>query len=144
MRNKSSDVVGNINFSPTNNFQLNLDARIKFMRNQITETKFRSLISRRYNSSLRHDEIRQVFETFHNLIDDKLRYLVGDQIRSPSQIIDILNELENISEYINECFQKLSTLFRVSVPYVDITEAVTDKDSPYRNISRLTIRTGRL
>ena len=74
------------------------------MRNQINETKFRSLISRRYNSSLRHDEIRQVFETFHNLIDDKLRYLVGDQIRNPSQIIDILNELENISEYINECF----------------------------------------
>lgn len=131
-------------YTNPNNFQLNLDARIKFMRNQINETKFRSLISRRYNSSLRHDEIRQVFETFHNLIDDKLRYLVGDQIRNPSQIIDILNELENISEYINECFQKLSTLFRVSVPYVDITEAVTDKNSPYRNISRLTIRTGKL
>ena len=73
-----------------------------------------------------------------------MRYLVGDKIRNPSQIIDTLNELENISEYINECFQKLSTLFRVSVPYVDITEAVTYKDSPYRNISRLTIRTGRL
>jgi hypothetical protein len=109
------------------------------MRNQISETKFKSLISRRYNTSLRNDELRQVFETLHNLIDDKLRYLVGDQTQSPPEVINILIELENISIYINECFQKLSTLFRVSVPFIDITESVTDKNSPYRNISRLTI-----
>ena len=131
-------------YTNPNNFQLNLDTRIKFMRNQISETKFKSLISRRYNTSLRNDELRQVFETLHNLIDDKLRYLVGDQIQSPPEVINILIELENISIYINECFQKLSTLFRVSVPYIDITEAITDKNSPYRNISRMTIRTGKL
>ncbi len=121
-----------------------MDTRIKFMRNQISESKFKSLISRRYNTSLRNDELRQVFETLHNLIDDKLRYLVGDQIQSPPEVINILIELENISIYINECFQKLSTLFRVSVPYIDITESITDKNSPYRNISRMTIRTGKL
>ena len=121
-----------------------MDTRIKFMRNQTSETKFKSLISRRYNTSLRNDELRQVFEILHNLIDDKLRYLVGDQIQSPPEVINILIELENISIYINECFQKLSTLFRVSVPYIDITESITDKNSPYRNISRMTIRTGKL
>ena len=131
-------------YTNPNNFQLNLDTRIKFMRNQISETKFKSLISRRYNTSLRNDELRQVFETLHNLIDDKLRYLVGDQIQSPPEVINILIELENISIYINECFQKLSILFRVSVPYIDITESVTDKNSPYRNISRMIIRTGKL
>ena len=52
-----------------------------------------------------------------------------------------LMNILDISIYINECFQKLSTLFRVSVPYIDITEAITDKNSPYRNISRMTIRT---
>ena len=32
-------------YTNPNNFQLNLDARIKYMRNQISESKFKSLIS---------------------------------------------------------------------------------------------------
>ncbi len=105
-------------YTETNTFRVNLQDRIKYMRNQLEEKRYKSNIIRRYNEDLRRREILQLFQTFHTLIDDKLRTLILPEIDTVEKIDNILQECEDIRIYINECFQTQSNLFKVKLPKI--------------------------
>ena len=105
-------------FSETNNFRLNLSDRIKYMRNQLDDKRYKINITRRYNEEVRKREILQLFQTFHTLIEDKLRTIILPETNSPEKITNILNECDNIMSYINQCFRSQADLFKVRLPKI--------------------------
>lgn len=105
-------------YNTGNTFEINLKDRISYMRNLIDEKKYKTNIMRKHNDGIRKIEIVQLFQTFHTVIEDKLRNLILPETDSIEKIDNILTECNDITSYINNCFQKQSNLFKVRLPKI--------------------------
>jgi hypothetical protein len=91
---------------------INQGLRIKYMRNQLTEDKFKVLIQQSDKKHQKHREIYQVMEMMHNAATDiVLRFL--DALRQPEWNSDysIMNEIPQIIEYANTCLKEISASY---------------------------------
>ena len=91
---------------------INQGLRIKYMRNQLTEDKFKVLIQQSDKKHQKHREIYQVMEMMHNAATDiVLRFL--DALRQPEWNSDysIMNEIPPIIEYANTCLKEISATY---------------------------------
>lgn len=105
-------------YNQTEFFRINLEDRIKFMRNVLDEKIYRKNILKRYNENIRKNEIIQIFQTFQALIEDKLRSIILPETNSVEKLRELINECRHITTYVNNCFQKLSNTFKTRTPKI--------------------------
>jgi hypothetical protein len=90
----------------------NQDLRIKYMRNQLPEAKFKILIQQSDKKHQKHREIHQVMQMIHDAATDiVLRFL--DALRKTEWQYDfsILSEISTIVNYANECLREISSTY---------------------------------
>jgi len=90
----------------------NQDLRIKYMRNQLPEAKFKILIQQSDKKHQKHREIHQVMQMIHDAATDiVLRFL--DALRKTEWRYDfsILSEISTIVNYANECLREISSTY---------------------------------
>ena len=109
----------------------NQDLRIDYLRNKISEENFKIQIQRLDKKHQKNREIHNVLTILYNTITDIL-YRFENEVRSDTfymrstiekqSTIDILNEIENIREYVNECLLDISNTY--SSKRMVITESI--------------------
>ena len=94
----------------------NEDLRIQFLRNRITETKFKILLQQRNKQNEKKQEIGNVFNMFINT-STEIIYKVTDMDAEQN----IKNELKSLIEYTNECFLNISKIYKCRKSEIDPT-----------------------
>ena len=95
-----------------NRLENNQELRIKYMRNQLAEDKFKILIQQSDKKHQKNREIHQVMQMIHDTATDIiLRFM--DVIKQPEWSLDytILNEISPLVEYANTCFREISITY---------------------------------
>lgn len=88
----------------------NQDLRVSYMRNRLTPERFKSLLQQRNKKTHKHREILNIIDVVINTTTDILyrfrEYLANSP---PTECnIEILQEIESIREYANECLHDIS------------------------------------
>lgn len=101
----------------------NRNLRILLMRNKISEKDFKTKIQKNDKKYVKSQEIYHVFQLLVNGISDiVLRYI--ESLRSSDMIFNeetknILNEIEPMIIYANECFNEISLTYKSKLIRVD-------------------------
>jgi hypothetical protein len=98
----------------------NQDLRIDYLRNKISEENFKIQIQRLDKKHQKNREIHNIFTILNNTVTDIL-YRFESEVRSADfytrsieekqSTIDILNEIDRIREYVNECLLEISKTY---------------------------------
>ena len=109
-----------------NNIQhINEDLRIQYMRNQITEEKFKMSIQKQDKRFQKNREISNILNMVIETITDII-YRFHDEIKREEWVYnkETLNEIDRILIYANECL-------------VDISKTYNSKQLSFNNVARL-------
>lgn len=93
----------------------NQDLRVSFMRDQITEEKFKVLLQRSEKSSQKRQEIRAIFQMVQTTATDiiiRLESNLVDNARIGEFFPDTIREISGIAEYANEQFAEISKTYK--------------------------------
>ena len=94
----------------TNAIEENQDLRIAYMRNRLSSERFKSLLQQRNKKIHKHREILNIIDMVVNTTTDILyrfrEYLMNS--RQTECDIQILDEIDRIREYANECLHDIS------------------------------------
>jgi len=102
----------------TNQVENNLELRIQYINNLITEETFKSLLQRRAKLTAKNHEYYQVLDMVYNTgssiifrFDNEIRtpnvqYTINDLLEHP-----ILNEIPPLIKYANECLAKIAKIY---------------------------------
>lgn len=89
----------------------NQDLRIQYMRNHISEDYFKTQIQRQDKKHKKHQEIHNILMVLYNTATDIL-YRFDDGVRSQSsEPMAILDEMNTIVAYVNECLDNIGTAY---------------------------------
>jgi hypothetical protein len=89
----------------------NQDLRIQYMRNHISEDYFKTQIQRQDKKHKKHQEIHNILMVLYNTATDIL-YRFDDGVRSQSsEPTAILDEMNTILAYVNECLDNIGTAY---------------------------------
>jgi hypothetical protein len=101
---------------PVNNYRQhrNEDLRVLYMRNQITEEDFKRIIQRDEKKYEKNREIHNILDLLKTAITDIiLRFIEHLEKCEPGKWEDkILNEIEPIVNYANECLFDISKTYK--------------------------------
>lgn len=94
----------------TNTIEENEDLRVSYLRNRLTAERFKSLLQQRNKRIHKHREIRNIIDVMSNTTTDILFRFREYLMNSPQTEckLDILNEIDRIREYANECLRDIS------------------------------------
>lgn len=101
------------NYQDENRINDNLDLRIKFMMHELTDERYKQLLQSREKQNEKNHEFDMIFRTYVVAARDIILNFVNlpektDKIQKQKEVY---NELENLRNYINDCFQKLIPVF---------------------------------
>jgi mRNA-degrading endonuclease YafQ of YafQ-DinJ toxin-antitoxin module len=88
----------------------NQDLRIQYLRNLITEEDFKTQIQRIDKKHQKNREIHNVLTVLYNTATDII-YRFHDSINDIQRARDILNEMDTILSYVNECLLDISKTY---------------------------------
>lgn len=91
----------------------NMDLRVKYMIGEVTDMQFKHILQKREKSNQKKREIGLIFEMFINASDDLLRQAIISK-----DMITSNNTLQELTEYCNECFMRVSKRFECVVPII--------------------------
>ena len=95
-----------------NNDNVFQDLRIQYMRNFITEEKFKNSLQKEYKKSNKYREISEVITLLvETLTDITHRFVKETDDNNWEYNLDMSNEVDKIIEYCNECFIKISRTY---------------------------------
>lgn len=84
----------------------NRDLRRKYLKKEIDEKKFKSLIQQRKKRSDWNEEIGGIIGMFITSMTDIIyRYLEG------GEMVDYYKEMEELREYTNECMERVDRVY---------------------------------
>lgn len=122
-------VLRELNNNLTSN---NEDLRLDFLRNLITEQKFKQAVQKRDKKTLKNEEVCQILTMFVNAFTDIVYRTKGsifnvhnNDLNIPTliQIHDFINslynEIQNLLEYTNKCLYDLSNVYKCRVLFLD-------------------------
>lgn len=99
-----------------NHIQDNMDIRIQYMMNKITKEKFKMLLQRREKNNEKNTEICNILATFVNCMTEIIyRYYMSlkfQQTYYDTVTNRIYNEIVNLVNYINECFDDVAETYK--------------------------------
>lgn len=91
----------------------NQDLRIQYLRNEIDEIKFKSMIQRRNKQFNKNREITNVLSMFVNSITDIIyRYLDNYKKTGLNLISEYMLEIDNLKEYVNNNLEDISSIYK--------------------------------
>lgn len=102
----------------------NIDLRIKYLNNTITEDHFKKVLHRRFKAvrvNLRRVQILQLFVTVTN---DILNRFLTNTDTSHEVKMQFFQEFEKLFEYVGECFGRLSKIYGMGMPNVQLTKNI--------------------
>jgi len=91
----------------------NLDLRINFMRNKVTEDEFKFTVQKRDKESQRNIECGNVLRMYISCMTD-LVYRIYDDIETYEPILDEMHELR---KYTNQCLQNILVTYNSSMKH---------------------------
>jgi hypothetical protein len=102
---------------PANREAINETLRISYMRNQIDETQFKSSLQRNEKKYAKSREIHNVLEILLNTLTSIVFRFIQHLRESPTDnwSIDILEEIDPIVDYVNECLRETSKTYSSKV-----------------------------
>ena len=102
------------NHEQAGRFQRNEQLRIMYMRNQITEDGFKTTLQRDQKRSDKMREIHNVLDVLLNTVTDIVLRFMSHLSTAPAGIfsMDILEEIDPIIEYANECLVDISRTYK--------------------------------
>ena len=105
-------IVAN-NFINEPNMNDNLDLRVQYMMNEISIERYKQLLQSREKQYEKNHEFDMIFRTYVTAARDIILNFVNlpEMTDKKNKQIDIYNELQNLRNYINECFYKLIPVF---------------------------------
>lgn len=129
----------------TTTFALNLESRIDYMRNKITEDQFKTAIIRKKIKNDKKRDLGHVFTTLCTLLEEQMRITVSSETSTIySEFIGILQQCIEIVKYVNSCFQTLANRYKSSMPNITVpkhfngyTERSGDYYSNYLRVSKV-------
>jgi hypothetical protein len=97
--------------------QRNESLRIAYMRNQLTEGAFKTVLQRDHKKSQKKQEIHNVLDILLNTVTDIVYRFIAHLKEAPANDFSpaILQEIDPIVEYSNECFRDISKTYKSKV-----------------------------
>lgn len=97
--------------------QRNESLRIAYMRNQITEEAFKTFLQRDHKKSQKRQEVHNVLDILFNTVNDIVFRFIAHLREAPANEFNtsILQEIDPIVEYSNECFRDISKTYKSKV-----------------------------
>jgi hypothetical protein len=107
----------------------NRDLRMHYLSKKIDEDELKKIIQRRDKKFLKQDKLRDVAITFRDISNDILveAYNHGKDSLNKSVFSEYENNLEELRQYINNCFEKVNNQFK--------SRACVHIDTQWNNIS---------
>ncbi len=113
---------------PANRVLNNQDLRIQYLRNKISENDFKTLIQRLDKKHQKNREIHNIFALLISTVTDILyrfdeavkrdTFSIGSK-EEKQRTYDIINEIERIREYVNECLLDISKTYSSKQLYIN-------------------------
>jgi len=102
---------------PANREAINETLRISYMRNQIDETQFKTSLQRNEKKYAKSREIHNVLEILLNTVTSIVFRFVQHLQQAPTNdwSLDILEEIDPIVDYVNECLRETSKTYSSKV-----------------------------
>lgn len=86
--------------------------RVRYMRNQITEEKFKTIVQQMDKKHQKNREIHQILQMVHDATTDIILRFHQEILKSDwNYSFDTINEVDRILEYANECFREISATY---------------------------------
>lgn len=102
----------------------NMDIRIKYMMNEITKDKFKSILQRREKNHAKNNEILNVLITFVNCITEIIHRYYNSMIHHETYYDTITpkiyNEIVNLTTHMNECFKEISETYKCKLHEINL------------------------
>ena len=95
-------------------FRTNLESRMKWMKKEITDKVFDSVLHKRYKHRIVQQKIRQVNHLMATLCADVFHRLLRET--DDTNRDSYTNEFKEIFEYGNKCFGRLNQVYKVVMP----------------------------
>lgn len=105
---------------PDDLFRKNMDIRMNWLMKKTTDKNFESMLHKRYKKTVVNQRIIQVYELLTTLCSDVFHRLLHTNENTDTIRNEFLTEFREINAYVNECFKKLDTLYKVKMPRVGL------------------------
>ena len=99
----------------TTQFRTNLDVRVQWLQNEITDTKFEKTLLRRHNQRIVHQHTNQVYGLVVTLCSDVFHRLLRENENTEQIRTSYLAEFNEISKYANTRLDKLERIYKVNL-----------------------------
>jgi len=102
---------------PTNREAINENLRISYMRNHLDENQFKISLQRNEKKYAKNREIHNVLEILLNTLTSIVYRFIGHLRDAPlnNWTLDILEEIDPIVDYVNECLRETSKTYSSKV-----------------------------
>lgn len=107
--------IQNITYNDTNRQANNLETRIEYLTNEITEEQFKTRLQRREKRRCLEADIRRVLEMLYAVGCDILRNMIAG-----TSVEDSLTAQNNLMQYANEAFNQIGIDYQCKVPHIHI------------------------
>lgn len=101
----------------TNQVRENRDLRIKYLLNEITETRFKQLLQQREKRSAKKREFEQVMQMFNNVLLDLMAKFNTSSTQQEALAVE--HEFHELCKYTNEAFERIGSVFNCKRPSID-------------------------
>ena len=105
----------------TTAFRKNLDIRLKWIRNEITDKVFESGLHRRYKQNIVNSRCNQVYDLINTLCSDVFHRLLRENENTEGVRNRYKTEFMEIFEYANSRFVVLEKIYKNQLPRVDLS-----------------------
>ena len=101
-------------------FRTNLDVRVKWLQNVLTDTQFEKALLRRHNQRVVRQRTNQVYSLVVTLCSDVFHRLLRENENTVHVQESYTTEFREIFNYANTCFCKLERMYKVSLKRIFI------------------------
>ena len=101
----------------TNQVRENRDLRIRYLLNEIDETRFKQLLHQREKRSIKKREFEQVMRMFSDVLLDLMAKFNASSSREGALAIE--SEFRELCNFTNESLKQVGLMFKCKYPYID-------------------------
>lgn len=111
----------------TNNVTNNLDLRVKYLMNEITEDHFKATLQQREKKNIKKKEIHDVLEMYLFTSVDMFNNMLSDKERVKKfclqNVDDYVKQFLALQEFANTQLDKIATRYNCKVPYIKLDDS---------------------
>lgn len=98
------------------NESTNLDVRLLWLKNELTENKMKTILHKRYKSKSMRQHIYQIFHVFIQISSRHLHEFMHDECKSCTT----KTKFDSLIQTTNDAFRNLTHIYKTSMPFIEI------------------------